>query len=149
MTKFESNEIKRLQEENHALETQLFNIITNNTKLAAENTMLRDFIAGIEAKIKETTKEEISFDRKPWSKTAESFATRTYQHYTIDRFQFIVENPSPTIVATWEDLMKNGVLDIYDREHNRIFMKADLSKLDEGDYFYLAQEAMRLSRKRR
>lgn len=144
MTEFESNEIKRLQEENHMLETQLLNIITNNTKLTAENTMLREFIVGIGAKIKETVREEISFDRKPWSKTAESFATRTYQHYTIDRFQFIVENPSPTIVATWEDLMKNGVLDTLDRETNKAFFKLDLSKLNESDYFYLACEARRL-----
>ena len=148
MTEFESNEIKRLQEENHMLETQLLNIITNNTKLTAENTMLREFIAGIGAKIKETTREEISFDKKPWTKTADSFATRTYQHYTIDRFQFIIENPSPTIVATWEDLMKNGVLDTLDREHNRTFMKIDLSKLDDSDYFYIASEISRLTRRR-
>ena len=146
MTDFVSNEIKRLQEENHALETQLLNIITNNTKLAAENTMLRDFIAGIGAKIKETVREEISFDRRPYTKTPDTFATRTYNHYDIDRFQFIVENPSPTILATWEDLMKNGILDNFDRENNKAFFKLDLSKLDESDYFYLACEARRLGK---
>ena len=106
--------------------------------------MLRDFIAGIGAKIKETVREEISFDRKLWAKTSDTFATRTYQHYTIDRFQFIVENPSSTIVATWEDLMKNGILDNFDRETNKAFFKLDLSKLNESDYFYLACEARRL-----
>ena len=146
MSEFESNEIKRLQEENHALETQLLNIITNNTKLAAENTMLRDFIAGIGAKIKETVREEISFDKGPWTKTPNTFTTRTYNHYDIDRFQFIVENPSSSTLATWEDLMKNGILDNFDRETNKAFFKLDLSKLDESDYFYIACEARRLIR---
>ena len=149
MTTFESNEIKRLQEENHSLETQLLNIIQNNAKLAGENKMFRDFIERLGVKIKETTKEEISFDRKPWSKTAESIATRTYQHYDIERFQFILDNPSKSIIETWEELMRNGILDTYDRETNKVFNKLDLSKLDESDYFYLAQEAMRLSRKKR
>jgi hypothetical protein len=48
----------------------------------------------------------------------------------------------------WEKLMENGVLDTYDREHNRAFMKLDLSKLNDRDYFYIASEITGLTRNR-
>ena len=56
------------------------------------------------------------------------------KHYEIDRFRFILDNPSKSIIEMWEKLMENGVLDTYDREHNRAFMRLDLSKLNNMEY---------------
>ena len=130
------------------LQHQLIEIMKNNGRLAEENKMFREFISNIGGKIKEETIKEPDF-KEGFSDSPEHIAYRTYQHYDIDRFRFIIDNPSKTIIEMWEKLMENGVLDTYDREHNKMFMKLDLSKLDESDYFYLAYEAARLSRKKR
>ena len=120
----------------------------NNSRLAEENRMFREFITKIGGKIKEETIKEPDL-KEGFSDSPEHIAYRTFQHYDIDSFRFILDNPSKAIIEMWEKLMENGVLDTYDREHNKIFMHADISKLDECDYFYLAQEAMRLSRKKK
>ena len=148
MTPIEEAEFHRLANANTMLQHQLIEIMRNNGKLVEENKMFRDFITKIGGKIKETTVKEPDFE-VGFSDSPEHTAYRTYQHYDIDRFRFILDNPSKSIIEMWEKLMENGVLDTYDREHNKIFMRADISKLDECDYFYLAQEAARLSRNKK
>ncbi len=148
MTPIEEAELHRLANANNMLQHQLIEIMKNNGRLAEENRMFREFISKIGGKIKEETIKEPDF-KVGFSDSPEHIAYRTYQHYDIDRFRFVIDNPSKTIIKMWEKLMENGVLDTYDREHNKIFMRADISKLDEGDYFYIAQEAAKLSRKKR
>ena len=148
MTPIEEAELHRLANVNNMLQNQLIEIMKNNGRLAEENKLFRDFITKIGGKIKEETIKEPDF-KKGFSDSPEHIAYRTFQHYDIDRFRFVLDNPSKSTIEMWEKLMENGVLDTYDREHNKIFMRADISKLDECDYFYLAQEAVRLSRKNR
>ena len=148
MTPIEEAEVHRLVNANNMLQHQLIEIMKNNGRLAEENKMFRDFIIKIGGNIKETTVKEPDF-KASFSDSPESVAYRTFQHYDIDRFRFVLNNPSKTILEMWQKLMENGVLDTYDREHNKVFMHVDISKLNESDYFYLAQEAMRLSRKKR
>ena len=137
----ENNKIKML-------ETQLIEVMKNNTRLAEENRMFRDFINKIGVKIQESVEHVPDF-KHHWSENPDQLSYRTFRHYDIDRFRFILDNPSKSIIEMWKKLMENGILDTYDREHNKIFMHVDMSKLDECDYFYLAQEATRLSRKKR
>ena len=148
MTPIEEAEFHRLANANNMLQHQLIEIMKNNGRLAEENKMFREFITKIGGKIKEETIKEPDF-KEGFSDSPEHIAYRTFQHYDIDRFRFVLDNPSGTIIEMWEKLMENGVLDTYDREHNKVFMRADISKLDESDYFYLAYEAARLSRKKR
>ena len=135
----ENNKIKML-------ETQLIEVMKNNTRLAEENRMYRDFINKIGGKIQENVEHVPDF-KHHWSENPDQRSYRTFQHYDIDRFRFILDNPSKSIIEMWEKLMENGVLDTYDREHNRAFMKLDLSKLNDGDYFYIASEITRLTRR--
>ena len=135
----ENNKIK-------LLETQLIEVMKNNSKLAEENRMYRDFITKIGGKIRESVEDVPDF-KHHWSENPDQRSYRTFRHYDIDRFRFILDNPSKSIIEMWEKLMENGVLDTYDREHNRAFMKLDLSKLNDGDYFYIASEISGLIRR--
>ena len=135
---------KFLKEQNDSLEAQLINVLKNNLQLKEENRMLREFIEKIGAKIEETTHKQIDFSDPDWKTNPLARKYKTFQRYEIDRFQFILEDPSETIIDTWKTLMVNGVLDTYDREANKVFNKLDLSKLNDGDYFYIASEISRL-----
>jgi hypothetical protein len=136
----ENNKIKML-------ETQLIEVMKNNTRLAEENRMFRDFISKIGGKIQESGEHVPDF-KHHWSENPDQRSYRTFRHYDIDRFRFILDNPSKSIIEMWEKLIENGVLDTYDREHNKAFMKLDLSKLNDSDYFYIASEISRLTRHR-
>ena len=135
----ENNKIKML-------ETQLIEVMKNNTRLTEENRMYRDFISKIGGKIQESVEHTPDFTHQ-WSENPDQSSYRTFKHYDIDRFRFILDNPSKSIIEMWEKLMKNGVLDTYDREHNKAFMRLDLSNLNDSDYFYIAAEISRLVRK--
>ena len=135
----ENNKIKML-------ETQLIEVMKNNLKLAEENRMFREFINKIGGKIQESVEHAPDF-KQHWSENPDQRSYRTFRHYDIDRFRFILDNPSKSIIEMWEKLMENGVLDTYDREHNRVFMDLDLSKLNDSDYFYIASEISRLIRR--
>ena len=135
----ENNKIKML-------ETQLIEVMKNNSKLAEENRMFREFINKIGGKIQESVEHVPDFTYQ-WSENPDQSSYRTFKHYEIDRFRFILDNPSKSIIEMWEKLMENGVLDTYDREHNRAFMNLDLSKLNDRDYFYIASEIVRLIRR--
>jgi hypothetical protein len=135
----ENNKIKML-------ETQLIEVMKNNVRLAEENRMYRDFISKVGGKIQESVEHVPDF-KHHWSENPDQRSYRTFRHYDIDRFRFILDNPSKSIIEMWEKLMENGVLDTYDREHNKAFMKLDLSKVNDSDYFYIAAEISRLIRK--
>ena len=135
----ENNKIKML-------ETQLIEVMKNNTRLAEENRIFREFISKIGGKIQESV-EHIPDFKHHWSENPDQRSYRTFKHYDIDRFRFTLDNPSKSIIEIWEKLMENGVLDTYDREHNRAFMNLDLSKLNNLDYFYITSEITRLIRK--
>ena len=135
----ENNKIK-------ILETQLIEVMKNNTRLAEENRIFREFINKIGGKIQENVEHVPDFSHH-WSEKPDQRSYRTFKHYDIDRFRFILDNPSKSIIEMWEKLMENGVLDTYDREHNKAFMKLDLSKLNDMDYFYIVSEISRLIRR--
>ena len=136
----ENNKIKML-------ETQLIEVMKNNSRLAEENRMFREFINKIGGNIQENVEHVPDF-KHHWSENPDQRSYRTFRHYDIDRFRFILDNPSKSIIEMWEKLIENGVLDTLDREHNRAFMKLDLSKLDDSDYFYIAAEISRLTKRR-
>ena len=138
---------KFLKEQNDSFESQLINVLKNNHQLKEENRMLRDFIEKIGAKIEETTHREIDFSDPDWKTNPLARKYKTFQRYAIDRFEFILDSPSESIIDNWKTLMKNGILDIYDRETNKVFNKLDLSKLNDSDYFYIAMEIRRLCNK--
>lgn len=135
----ENNKIKML-------ETQLIEIMKNNSRLAEENKMFREFINKIGGRISETAETVPDFTHH-WSENPDQCSYRTFKHYDIERFQFILDNPSKSIIETWEKLMENGILDTYDRETNKVFNKLDLSNLNDSDYFYIAIEIRRLLNK--
>ena len=135
----ENNKIKML-------ETQLIEVMKNNSRLAEENRMFRDFINKMGGKIQESVEHVPDF-KHHWTENPDQRSYRTFKHYDIDRFRFVLDNPSNTIIEMWEKLMKNGVLDTYDRETNKVFNKLDLSKLNDSDYFYIAMEIRRLLNK--
>lgn len=132
----ENNKIKML-------ETQLAEVMKNNSRLTEENRMFREFINKIGGKIQESVEHVPDF-KHHWSENPDQHSYRTFRNYEIDRFRFILDNPSKSTIEMWEKLMENGILDTYDREHNRAFMKLDLSKLNDKDYFYIASEISRL-----
>ena len=135
----ENNKIKML-------EIQLIEVMKNNSRLAEENRMFREFISKIGSKIKESVEHVPDFNHQ-WSENPDQISYRTFKYYDIDRFRFVLDNPSKSIIDIWENLMENAVLDIYVRELNRAFMKLDLSKLYDAVYFYIASEISRLSRR--
>ena len=143
LSPIEESAIHILENKNKMLETQLIEIMKNNTRLAEENRMYRDFIRKIGGKISETAETVPDFTHH-WSENPDQRSYRTFKHYDIERFQFILDNPSKSIIETWEKLIENGILDTYDREHNKVFNNLDLSKLSDSDYFYIAMEIRRL-----
>ena len=135
----ENNKIKML-------ETQLIEVMKNNSRLAEENRMFREFINKIGGMIQESIEHVPDFTQH-WSENPDQRSYRTFRHYDIERFQFILDNPSKSIIETWQTLMEKGILDTYDRETNKVFNNLDLSKLNDSDYFYIAMEIRRLCNK--